>query len=301
MGKRPAKKVHEQFKGDVEAARKLVVDAAARDAAAAKAAAKAAADSVIKTEELRQWVVDSGVMTHEGPRTILEKLRAQIASGADQDMKQQAFRTAHQKLRTYLISQRLLRMTLPMKFPKNPKIRIRPEIQVWQEQIPPAGEPPYTSAANYKARRAAEIKKSDKGVKLIDTADGQRIFLEITDLDFLVTEHNGGNGKDRMIHAEEVKAGGGETHDGARKQQDAAFDAVSEAARGGRKVMLLEGSKGAWKDVTGDFDLSSLERKNMKTRGPEGRGFDESLGMSPDDLDAMVANLISTYAGLPPP
>jgi hypothetical protein len=301
VGKRPAKKVHEQFKGDVEAARNLVVDASARDAAAATAAGKAAADSAIKTEELRRWVADENLMMHEAPRAILEQLRARLASGADQDTKQQAFRTAHQKLRAYLISQHLLQMTLPMKFPKNPKIRIRTEVQVWQEQIPPAGEPAYTSAANYKARRAAEIKGSDKGVKLIDTADGPRIFIEVTDLDFLVTEHNGGNGRDRMIHAEEVKAGGGETHDGARSQQDAAFDAVREAARGGRKVMLLEGSKGAWKDVTGDFDLSSLARENMKTRGPEGRGFDESLGMSPDDLDAMVANLIGTYARLPPP
>jgi hypothetical protein len=64
--------------------------------------------------------------------------------------------------------------------------------------------------------------------------------------------------------------------------------------------MLLEGSRGAWKDITSDFDLSSLERKNMKTRGPEGKGFDESLGMSPADLDTMVANLMGTAGFMPP-
>jgi hypothetical protein len=49
--------------------------------------------------------------------------------------------------------------------------------------------------------------------------------------------------------------------------------------------------------VTGDFDLKSLDRANMKTRGPEGRGFDESLGMSQEDLDTMVTKILESAAG----
>lgn len=43
-----------------------------------------------------------------------------------------------------------------------------------------------------------------------------------------------------------------------------------------------------------------MQRKDMVTRGPAGKGFDESLGMLPEDLDAMVTQLIEHATTTPP-
>ena len=54
-------------------------------------------------------------------------------------------------------------------------------------------------------------------------------------------------------------------------------------------VVLITGGK----DITGEFDLGSIKDSTSATRGPEGKGFDESLGVSAKDLDRLANELLA--------
>jgi len=91
-----------------------------------------------------------------------------------------------------------------------------------------------------------------------------------------------------ILHTEEIETGGNDRPNAARGHLNNGINALHEAASGGRKVQLFEGGK----DVTGELDLASMHGKSNQTRGPEGKGFESSLGLSSTDLDAMIKKLL---------
>jgi hypothetical protein len=287
VGKRKPKQVYDEYGGNVEQARKQVVRAIAAENAKAASALK----SIATSEQIRQWADDIGLMNDARPQEIIKTLDEKLAAAnAEADPATRRRLTAQAKadaladLRSHVIGEHR-RMKLAMQFPRS---RVRRDVQVWQEQHPPAGEGPYTSVADYKTRRAAELKGSKKGVKLVDN----QIYLEITDFDMLVTMDQP-NGKGTILHTEEIKTGANDSPDAARGQLNNGINAIHEAASGRRKVILFEGGT---KDVTGELDLASMHGKPNQTRGPEGKGFESSLDISSADLDAMIKKLLD-----PPP
>lgn len=285
IGKRSAKQVHDEFAGDVTKARDQVAKAVAKERATTLAAVK----SLETAELLRQWVEDLGLLNEKPAKEILAALETDLNAATSDAARKQARRNAHQRLRSFIISERM-QAKLASRFHGAGK-RIRKDVLVLQEQIPPAGETPYTSRDDYKSRRKSELGDSQKGVYHLDTPDGKRIYLEITDIDLMVTQDKAGaDGKDAILYGEEVKTGAKDTHAQASRQQDNGFAAIREAATGGRKVKLLENTK---TDITADIDLGSLQRKNMETRGPAGKAdFQNSLDMTSADLDAVITRLM---------
>lgn len=74
-------------------------------------------------------------------------------------------------------------------------------------------------------------------MKMVKTPDGNGIYLEITDIDLMVTMDQA-SGKGKILHTEEVKTGAGDSPTAARGQLTNGYDAINESAAGGRKVIL---------------------------------------------------------------
>ncbi|HEY0193445.1 MAG TPA: hypothetical protein VGC42_20150, partial [Kofleriaceae bacterium] len=47
------------------------------------------------------------------------------------------------------------------------------------------------------------------------------------------------------------------------------------------------------RDITPELDLASDELSTKATRGPEGKGFDKSLGISALDLEGLCKELLA--------
>jgi hypothetical protein len=191
---------------------------------------------------------------------------------------ERARKKAHEELRSHVMTS-YMQAQLAM---KRPGPRVRKDVQVWQEQ---PGD--YASRADYMAKHPKKFAKSQPGVKLESTPDGKRIYLEITDIDLMVTM-NQPSGKAKILHNEEVKTSHGDSPDKARDQINDGYKAINEAAAGGRKVILREGGK----DITGEIDLTSMSRATSHTRGPANKRFEESLEISTTDLDTLIRRLM---------
>jgi hypothetical protein len=160
---------------------------------------------------------------------------------------------------------------------------------VVMEQTPAISRDDYM--ANY---AAADGKTSPDGLFVHDTADGPRVFLTRTDIDMLVIERVPG-GKAKVVHREEVKTGkydrakGNTRESGAEDQLRAGRNLLSDAAKGTKRLRLeLDG-----KDITDQIDLTSVDASTEATRGPAGKqGYNESLGVTADDLAGMIEDLI---------
>jgi hypothetical protein len=75
----------------------------------------------------------------------------------------------------------------------------------------------------------------------------------------------------------------------AREQLAAGQQLLSDAAHGKTTIRIeVDGV-----DITNQFDLSSVDSSTGATRGPAGKtGFDQSLGVTADDLKAMIQELV---------
>jgi hypothetical protein len=64
---------------------------------------------------------------------------------------------------------------------------------------------------------------------------------------------------------------------------------LSDAAHGKTSIRIEYGGI----DITDQFDLTSVDSSTGATRGPAGKtGFDQSLGVAADDLEAMIQELV---------
>jgi hypothetical protein len=107
------------------------------------------------------------------------------------------------------------------------------------------------------------------------------------EIDMMVVERQP-NGKAKVIAREEIKTGARDTNADARGQIDDQTELLRDAAAG-KKTIRLEAEGG---DITGEIDLASDATASKSTRGPAGKGFDKSLGVSATDLEAMCKDLL---------
>ncbi len=281
IGKRSAKQVHDQFKGDVEAARKIVGDAVARD----RAAAITAAANEQKIENLREWAKDGEF--HKDPRvkSVLDAYKQALKDAKTSADRKAARKIALRNLRSEVMGVEVTRK-LYIDFQSRPGVKVRRDIQVWQAQ-----DPKYKSPNEFKAANRELFQNSDRGVRMIDG----RVHLEITDFDFVVTTP-GAKG-DHVIHLEELKTGKHDAHGKAAEQITNGRVAIAGAVAGREPIRLLEGGK----DVTATFDLATFGSAASKTHGPEKpeNKFDKSLGLDARSLETAIERLLDDWH--PPP
>jgi hypothetical protein len=87
----------------------------------------------------------------------------------------------------------------------------------------------------------------------------------------------------------EIKTGSRDTNADERGQLDDQSGLLRDAAAGTKTIRLEVGSR----DVTAEIDLGSDASASKTTRGPAGKGFDASLGVSASDLEAFCKDLLS--------
>jgi hypothetical protein len=116
--------------------------------------------------------------------------------------------------------------------------------------------------------------------------EGQ-LYMQRGEIDVMVVEPQPG-GKANVVAREEVKTGGRDTNADARGQLDDQTNLLHEAATG-KKTIRLEASG---RDITAEIDLASDAAASKSTRGPAGKGFDKSLGISASDLEGLCKDLL---------
>jgi hypothetical protein len=120
--------------------------------------------------------------------------------------------------------------------------------------------------------------------------DGQ-LYIERGEIDMMIVERQP-SGKAKVIAREEIKTGALDTNADARAQLNEQTNLLREAASG-KKTIRIEASE---RDITTEIDLESDTAARRSTRGPAGKTFDKSLGVSAGDLEAMCKDLLAEAA-----
>jgi hypothetical protein len=124
---------------------------------------------------------------------------------------------------------------------------------------------------------------------LTERADG--LYIQRGEIDMMVVDRRP-DGKAKMIAREEVKTGGRDTNADARGQLDDQTSLLRDAAAGKKIIRFEVGDR----DITVDIDLASDAAASKSTRGPAGKGFDKSLGVTAGDLEALCKDLLAKSA-----
>ncbi len=120
---------------------------------------------------------------------------------------------------------------------------------------------------------------------LTERADG--LYMQRGEIDMMVVDRHV-SGKAKVIAREEIKTGGRDTNADARGQIDDQTALLGDAAAGKKTIRLEIGDR----DITAEIDLTSDAAASKSTRGPAGKGFDKSLGVSASDLEALCQDLL---------
>ncbi|HTN89285.1 MAG TPA: hypothetical protein VL242_36655 [Sorangium sp.] len=178
------------------------------------------------------------------------------------------------------IAVELARTQIQTRFPASGGYEIQFGLQVAVQRLRPDGTP-YRTMAEYLAENSRATRHSG-----FDW-DGS-VWRDAGDMDMAVVRRASG-GRYEFVHVEEIKSG-------ARDQPTEAADEQAEMLRlartaGSGQVRLVR--RNPLRDVSAEYDLTSLDRltpADRPTRGPAGRGFDQHLPLSADEL-AQVTDL----------
>jgi outer membrane biosynthesis protein TonB len=168
------------------------------------------------------------------------------------------------------------------KHPNTPGLRVYKGVKVYRKQ-------PYATIDEFReAFRKANGGKEYEGVV---TRRGDGVYTLSTDIDVLVVQERGGQPA-KILRGEEVKSGKGDLPSEAAEQIGKAKKRLSEA---GDQPIRLELNDGT--EVTSRIDASSAPDAKWETRGPVGgKEFDNSLGMTPEDLLKAAKEMIDEQA-----
>jgi hypothetical protein len=264
--------IQARFKGDFDAARQQT-----RNAIAAKQGKVAFQEaSQARAAELRATIAKRGLMDDPEIAKALDRLGA---NPTDEQIAQ-----AIEPIRNRLVSE-IVGEEVAATYPGKEVLR---EVQVSEQT-------PATSIEDYMTNYArAEGKTSSHGLRELETPDGIRVLIKRGDIDLLVLERPPDGGKLRIVHREELKSGrhdqakGNPKKPGALDQLRLIKDLVSKAGSGAKKIRLEVGDR----NITNEIDLASVDASPEVARGPAGKeGFKQSLGITADDLKALVEDL----------
>jgi hypothetical protein len=117
------------------------------------------------------------------------------------------------------------------------------------------------------------------------------LYMQRGEIDIMVIERQA-TGKAKVIAREEVKTGMRDSNADARGQLDDQTELLRDAAAGKTTIRLEVGKH----DIAPEIDLTSDATAAKSTRGPAGKGFDKSLGVSAGDLEALCKDLLDEAA-----
>jgi hypothetical protein len=233
------------------------LDAALRSVRNATSRGRGSADlgraSQARADELRVAIQRRGMMKHPEVVAVLDDLGP--------DPLPREVETAVLDIRSRLMSE-ILESETAAAYPTAQVLR---DVEVWVEQD-----------------------VAGRGARIMETPSGPRPHLTATDIDVLVVERPADGGKARIVHREEIKTGRNDQPTKAKGQLETGANAISTAARGGRPIRLVAGGV----DITDGIDMSTVDASTAATRGPAGKGFDRSLGITADDLLRLVEDLV---------
>lgn len=257
LGKMRADKTSQQvrdiFADDLDNARERVRTAVRLD----RERAQIAAESKERVAELRKHIAERGLMSEPD---IVE-----IISGTTS--KNRRDRIA--MLRDGLIS-KILRAEAAQ---AHPGAEVLTGIKLY-EKLPEANLDEW--GANH---------RGDKKDGLTERNDG--LYVQRGEIDIMIIERQS-EGKATIVSREEVKTGTLDSHSDARDQITAQTKLLHEAATS-RTTIRLEV---AGRDITSELDIASDATAKKTTRGPAGKGFNKSLGVTGSNLEALVKELL---------
>jgi hypothetical protein len=133
-------------------------------------------------------------------------------------------------------------------------------------------------------------------VKLFEK--NSQVYESVGEVDTMVVEP-GAKGLLRPLEVAEAKAGGAKQPSEAAQQLTEAVTVFEQIAKGQSNVQIFEmtGKKQLGKELTSTFDLSQSGAIERTTFGPEGKGFDVSLGFTEAQLRGLAESLLKN---LPP-
>ena len=252
-----AQEARDMLGGDLDAARERVRTAVRLD----QERAAVAAQSKERVADLRKQIADRGLMNDPEIRDIV----------AGKTAKNPNARLA--MLRDKLVA-KILRSEAEH---AHPGTEVLDGVKVY-EKLP---------EANLDEWGAKNPGKKRDG--LTDRTDG--LYMQRSEIDMMVVEQQQ-SGKAKVIAREEVKTGVRDTNADARAQLDDQTSLLRDAAAGKKTIRLEVGGR----DITGDIDLASDAMASKSTRGPAGKGFEKSLGVSASDLEALCKDLLGKPA-----
>jgi len=255
-GKTP-KQVHEILGADLDAAHERV----RAEVRLEQERATVAAQSEKRVAELRKQITERGLMDDPEIRPIVEDTTERGASNR------------LSKLRDKLVA-KLLRTEAEK---AHPQARVFDSIKIY-EKLP---------EANVKEWRAKNPGKPTDG--FTHRPDG--LYVQRGEIDMMVVEPQP-TGKAKVIVREEIKTGSRDTNSDAQAQLSDQTTLLSDGAAGKKAVRLEAGGR----DITDMIDLGSDVSARRSTRGPAGKGFDETLGVSATDLEKMCKQLLAEAA-----
>jgi hypothetical protein len=258
-GKTPAEQ-RAMFDGDLEASREKV----RAELRAEQGAAATKAQSRVRVDELKQEIANKGLMNDPEIRAIVDDV-----SKKPQDK--------IPALRDKVVA----KISKAEAQAANPKAEVIDGVKVYEKM-------PEATIEQWKTNHPGQ--KTDG---LTNRPDG--LYMQRGELDMMVVERDAAGGKGKIVSREEIKTGNRDTHADARSQLDVQSDLFRDGASGAKKIRLEVGGR----DIAGDLDLASDANATKTTRGPAGKGFDKSLGVTASDLENLCKDLLKSSS--PPP
>ncbi|HEX3757619.1 MAG TPA: hypothetical protein VHW23_02895, partial [Kofleriaceae bacterium] len=252
-GKTP-QQARDMLGADLEAARERVRTAARADQDRAVAAAR----SKERVADLRRQIADRGLMNDPDVRAIVDGTTAM-----------------NWNKRLPMLRDKLVAKVLRVEAEHaHPGTEVIDGVKIY-ERLPEA------NVDEWKANNPGK-----EGEGLIQRAD--ELYMQRGEIDMMVIERQG-DGKAKVIAREEIKTGGRDTNASARGQLDDQTSLLRDGASGKKLIRLEVGNR----DITGEIDLGSDASADKHTRGPAGKSFDRSLGVSASDLEALCKDLLA--------
>jgi hypothetical protein len=252
-GKTP-QQAHDMLGGDLDAARERVRAAVRAD----QDRAATAAQSKVRVADLRRQIADRGLMNDPDIRAIIEGTTAED------------WNKRLPMLRDKLVA-KVLRVEAEH---AHPGAEVIDGVKLY-EKLPEA------NVDEWKAKNPGK-----EGDGLVERADG--LYMQRGEVDMMVVEQQT-DGKAKVIAREEIKTGGRDTNASARAQLDNQTSLLRDGAAGKKIIRLDAGDR----DITGEIDLGSDASADKSTRGPAGKSFDKSLGVTANDLEALCKDLLA--------
>jgi hypothetical protein len=252
-GKTP-QQVRDMLGGDLDVARERVRAAVRAD----QDRAAVAAQSKERVAELRRQIEDRGLMNDPDIRAIVEGTTAEN------------WNERLGMLRDKLVA-KLLRAEAEH---THPGAEVLDGVKIYEKL-------PEVNRDEWHAKNPGK-----KGDGLTDRDDG--LYVQRGEIDIMVIERQT-SGKAKVVAREEIKTGVHDTNARARGQLDVQTGLLRDGASGKKSIRIEVGGR----DITGAIDLGSDAAATNFTRGPAGKGFDKSLGISATDLEGLCKGLLA--------